>query len=210
MIITIHQIEHLPHLSLLKKFAKADIIVLGDTFQFKKNYYENRNKIKANNEQGWQWITVPVEKDNHKPINQIKIINDGKWQKKYLKTIESIYSKTPYFKKYFPYLEIIINKNYDSLFELNKHLIYTLWNWLEINKTFYFVSQLEVNPELKGTDLLVEICKKLNADTYLSGPSGKNYLELEKFGDIKVIFHEKEEGLSAIDYLFNFGGENLG
>ena len=207
--ITVHQLEHIPHLSLFKKFSIADIIVLGDIFQFKKNYYENRNKIKANNEQGWQWITVPTEKNNHKPINEVQIICDGKWQQKYLKTIECIYSKMPYFDKYYYYIAEIISDEYyihKSIADLNLTLLTAMMSWFGINKLVYLTSQMDLNSKLKGTDLLVEICKKMKADTYISGPSGKDYLELEKFGDIKVIFHEKEEGLSAIDHLFRYGG----
>jgi hypothetical protein len=40
------------------------------------------------------------------------------------------------------------------------------------------------------TDLLLDICKRTEASIYLSGPSGKDYLELEKFktSNIKVDF----------------------
>lgn len=211
MIVTIHQIEHLPHLSLFKKFIKADIIVLCDTFQFKKNYFENRNKIRANNKEGWQWVTIPVEKDNHKPINEVKIMNDGKWQHKYMEAIRYAYQKAPHFEDYFPQLYYLITQDKfyhnESIGTLNLEILEWMISCFGINKKIILTSELNLNPELKGTDLLVEICKKVGANTYLSGPSGKDYLELEKFGDIRVIFHEKEEGLSAIDYLFYNGGE---
>jgi hypothetical protein len=206
MIITIHQIEHLPHISLFKKFAKANIIVLGDTFQFKKNYFENRNKIKANNKQGWQWITVPVQSHNHKQMKDIQISYSYDWQKKYLSSIKFNYEKAIYFCKYYEDIQYIISKNYKYLRDLNYHLIKIFLKWFNIKKEIILTSELNLNPELKGTDLLVEICKKVGADTYLSGASGRDYLELNKFGDIKVIFHEKEEGLSAIDHLFRIGG----
>ena len=37
-----------------------------------------------------------------------------------------------------------------------------------------------------GTERLVNICKNLNADTYLSGPSGRDSLDDSKFGNIKI------------------------
>ena len=36
------------------------------------------------------------------------------------------------------------------------------------------------------THRLVDICKKLNASTYLSGPSAKNYIDLELFKQEKI------------------------
>jgi hypothetical protein len=213
--VCIHQIEHIPHLSLFVKFAKADVIVLGDNFQFKKNYYENRNKIRT--KEGWQWITIPVEKDNHKPIKDIKVIDGNRWKEKYLNAIKQNYSKSLNFDKYYPVIEKTINISLNYLIEYNMHFLFLLWYWFGIDRKFYLASELGLNPELKATDLLLEICKKLKADTYLSGPSGKDYLELEKFkeANIEVIFHEFEHpiykqvyepfipGMSSIDYLFN-------
>jgi hypothetical protein len=207
MIVTVHQIEHAPHLSLFKKFEKADIIVLGDTFQFKKNYFENRNKIRANNISGWQWITVPVEKENHKPIKDVQIIYKNNWQKKYLGALKQNYSSSPHFNIIYPIIEDIIMEREGQIIyisDLNERLLIFIMDCLNIIKPIIKTSELK-EENLKGTDLLVNICKQLNANTYLSGSSGKDYLELNKFGDIKVMFHEKEEGLSAFDYLFYNG-----
>lgn len=207
MITTIHQIEHAPHLSLFEKFRKADVIVLGDIFQYKKNYFENRNKIKQNSAEGWQWITVPVEKDNHKPINEVSIIQDGKWQKKYLETIKQQYSKTPYFDRYYSVIyQIICEEHNQTIGELNLSLMTWLLECCHVGGQIRLTSQLNLTPGLKSTDLLVEICQKTNATTYISGPSGRDYLELEKFHGINVDFHESHPGLSIYDTLFNFGG----
>ena len=208
MIVTIHQIEHATHLSLFKKFEKVDVIVLGDTFQFKKNYYENRNKIKANNSEGWQWITVPVETHNMKPINEVRIIYKTKWQHLYLTRLTEIYKDYPYFNDIYPHIEeIIMNPQPIYISDLNEIILNYTMGCLKIFKPIIKTSDLDLPKNLKATDLLVEICKRLGADTYLSGPSGKDYLELEKFGDIKVIFHEKETGLSIYDYLFTNGAK---
>jgi hypothetical protein len=38
--------------------ARADRFVLLDTVQYKKNEWQNRNRIRT--ARGWQWLTVPV------------------------------------------------------------------------------------------------------------------------------------------------------
>lgn len=208
MIVSIHQIEHAPHLTLFDKFAKSDLIILGDTFQYKKNYYENRNKIRANNKEGWQWITVPVSKENHKSINKVEIIYDGKWQQKYLGTIKQIYSSAPYFNIIYPQIEDFIMEKYHKniyISDLNLEIMNFIMNCLNIIEPMIKTSELNLDKNLKGTDLLVEICKKVKANTYLSGPSGRDYLDLKKFGNINVIFHDSKPGLSAYDYLFYNG-----
>jgi len=205
-------------MGLLDKFSKADVIVLGDTFDFKKNYYENRNKIRT--KMGCEWITVPVESHNHKPMNEIRISTNCQWEHNYLEKIRENYIKAPYCNTYFPWLSSMILNHGEKLVDLNIILIYKFLEWFGIHKEITFISQLEIDPNLKSTDLLVEICRKVGADTYLSGPSGKDYLELGKFGDIKVNFHEFQHpiytqqfspfiaNLSAIDYLFNCGSPN--
>ena len=61
-------------------------------------------------------------------------------------------------------------------------------NILNINTPIVYASDLNVN----GTksELLANIVKNLKGTTYLSGPSGKDYLNKEYFKDIKVDFFE--------------------
>ena len=218
MIVTIHQCEHLVWLGLLDKISKADVFILADNFQFKKNYYENRNKIRTKD--GWQWLTVPVEKDNHKPINEVKIINDIKWQLKYLNTIKQNYQKSEKFNFYYLDIENIILGNWSSIGHLNERLLKLFLNWFNIKTSIIRSSELNLQHLNEGTITLLEICQKVGADTYLSGSSGKDYLDLSLFekNNIKVVFHEfihpvyKQQyspfipGMSALDYLFNLGG----
>jgi hypothetical protein len=64
---------------------------------------------------------------------------------------------------------------------------------------------------------ITEFNPKVGGDVYLSGPSGRNYLDLSLFKDIKVDFLEFKHpiykqcykgfipNMSAIDALFNLG-----
>jgi hypothetical protein len=220
--ITIHQCEHLVWLGLIDKISKANVFVLADTFDFKKNYYENRNKIRTKD--GWQWLTVPIEKDNHKPINEVNIIYNENWQKKYLESIKYNYRNSPYFNKYYPEIEMCIMEKYGQtiyISDLNEILLKLFLKWFNINTPVILSSTLELNESLRSSERLLEICQKVGADTYLSGSSGKNYLNLDLFekNNIKVVFHEfihpiyKQQyepfipGMSALDYLFNCGGK---
>lgn len=219
MIVTIHQAEHLVWLGLLDKISKADVFVLADNFQFKKNYYENRNKIRT--QKDWQWVTVPVEKDNHKPINEVHIIYQDNWQKKYLESIKYNYKDSPYFKVYYPEVESIISEKYETIYELNKRLLKLFIDIFGIKTKIIESSSLNLQNLNKGSETLLEICQKVGASTYLSGSSGKDYLDINLFKqvNIDVIFHEFQHpiysqqyrpftaGMSALDYLFNCGAK---
>lgn len=220
MLITIHQVEHMPWLGLLHKIDQANLFVLADNFQFKKNYFENRNKIRTKTD--WQWLTVPVEHDNHKPINEVRIIYTSNWQRKYLETLKYHYNKTPYFNNYYPEIEnIIMEKSGQNIYisNLNEVLLLKFLSWFNIITTIIKSSTLDVQHLNAGSSTLLEICQKIKATEYLSGISGKKYLDINLFqqNNINVKFHEfvhpiyKQQyepfipGMSAIDYLFNKG-----
>ncbi|MEC9380181.1 MAG: WbqC family protein [Candidatus Latescibacterota bacterium] len=61
MIVSIHQRQFMPWLGYFNKMDQADHFILLDSVQFKKNEWQNRNRIKA--AQGAQWLTVPVIHD---------------------------------------------------------------------------------------------------------------------------------------------------
>ena len=84
------------------------------------------------------------------------------------------------------------------------------------NKTI-FSSELEISE--KGSNRILNICKILKADEYISGINGKNYLNIDDFkqNHINVTFQNYEHPLyhqvfepfipkmGAIDLLFNEG-----
>jgi len=85
MIVTIHQPEHLPWLGLFDKIRRADLFVILDCVQFRKNYFQNRNRIRT--ESGWTWITVPVRRPLLAPINEIQIDLSSPLRQHYLNLI---------------------------------------------------------------------------------------------------------------------------
>ena len=82
----------------------------------------------------------------------------------------------------------------------------------------------ELGYEGRATDALISICRAAAADTYLSGPGGREYLEIEKFegAGLRLLFHDYRHPvhaqgfgefvpcLSAVDLLFNCGPDALG
>ncbi len=53
MILAAHQPQYLPWLGYLHKIASADVFLTLDDVQYKKNEWQNRNRIKST--KGWQW-----------------------------------------------------------------------------------------------------------------------------------------------------------
>jgi hypothetical protein len=216
MKVTIHQPNYLPYFGYFQKMAQADIFVLLDTVQYSKDSYTQRVKIRTQN--GWIWLTIPIEKiNNFKMIFEIKLPHDDKWKVKHASSIIANYSKSPYFDKDF--VDFYYKLSASNLLDFNEAGIRYLQEKFKIQTEIVKASELNINKELKSTDLLIEILKKIGGSTYLSGPSGKHYLDREKFlqNNLKIEFFEPtfqtykqrwpgfQPYMSSIDMLFNLG-----
>lgn len=179
MIMSAHQPAYLPWLGYLDKIKRSDIFIFLDTVQFEKNSFTNRNKIKTKN--GPIWLSIPVIKTDHfdKTMNEMLIDNNFHWQRKHLCSIQTAYSKAPRFKELFPKLQELYAIEYDNLVDATwNHLIF----WLDIlGVKTRIIKSSELDIHSKKSDLVLDLCKSINADYYISGALGRDYLELEKF-----------------------------
>jgi hypothetical protein len=219
MIIAIHQPQYLPWLGYFHKMLKADIFVILDDVQYKKNEWQNRNKIRTL--KSWQWLTVPVQHNFGQNIDRVEIVKTSNWQRKHYHALVINYGKSPYFKKYEPFIRSTYDRPWEYLIDLNIHFIEFLFKAL--GGKAKIIKSSGLNVALHKTERLVEICKKLKADSYISGNGASEYIDLELFkkNGIKVIFqdfkhpHYKqvysnfEPGMSVVDLLFNHGERSL-
>ncbi len=217
MKIGIHQPQYMPWLGYLDKIHKADKFVFLDDVQYKKREFQNRNKIRTSH--GSMWLTVPVlvKGKYYQEINKVMINNSTDWEVQHIKAIKHSYSSAIYFKKYFPYFEELLLKKCEYLFELNMAVIELLLKIFKIDTPYIFSSKLNIKTE--KTERLIDICRKLKTDEYLSGQGAKEYIEESKFASegIKLTYQEFNHPeykqnfkgfishLSVIDYLFNCG-----
>ncbi|WP_440954687.1 WbqC family protein [Methanosarcina sp. Mfa9] len=226
MIVSIHQPNYLPYLGFFDKMKKSDVFVIYDDAQFNKGDFHHRNKIRIYH--GWKWLTVPVEKKRI-PINEIKIkkeLNDWKgvnWSESHLTNIIDNYKDAPYFATYEDELEKIYNITYKKVFDINMSLILFLKKAFDIDVKIVFSSDLvnseNVSPDSRSSEKLFEIVQALNGEIYLSGPTGRDYLNEDIFtkNGIEVnfqkfdhpVYAQNYEGfvpnLAAVDALFNLG-----
>jgi len=221
MIISVHQPQYLAWIGYFHKILKSDAFVFLDDVQYKEREYQNRNRIKTKD--GSQWLTVPVLKSGQRfiKINEAAIDNGQKWQKRHWKAICSNYSQAPYFKQYSGFFEDLYSRQWDKLVDLNIHMIKGINGILGIQKDISLSSQLGV--QSAKTQRIIDICRALQADTYLSGQGGKDYLkeELIASAGLKLIYQDFRHPeyvqcydgflpyMSMIDLLFNCGKDAL-
>lgn len=189
MVCTIHQPNYLPYLGFFEKAGKSSVFILYDTTQFKKNDWQNRNKLCTDN--GWQWISIPILHDFGQKIYEVKIKDPKKSLKKNWRSIEVVYSKAPYFKKYAPRIEEIYHSDIESLSELNCKIILAAADFLGLKTKFVKSSELP-KIESTSTQALIDLCNLVKADTYISGGEGRNYIDMNLWNSskLKIIFQK--------------------
>lgn len=217
MRVGIHQPMYLPWCGLFDRISRCDIFVLLDNVQYSKNYFINRNKIKTPS--GWSWITIPVltHGKQNPLIKDVDIDQKILWENQHWKSIFFSYSKAPFFSEHADFFKDLYAERYLHLdYVIEKSLAYLLKS-LDISTKIIRASDLDISG--KKDEYILNICKNLGADQYLSGPDGRNYLNLQQWHDanIDVLFHDYqhpvypqlygnfEPNMSIIDLLFNCG-----
>jgi hypothetical protein len=220
MVVAAHQPQYLPWLGYFHKIDRADIFVLLDNVQYKKNEWQNRNRIKT--AQGWQWLTVPVLYRYPQLINEVMINNKVNWHHKQRQAIVSNYRKAPHYDRLEGFFEDIFSTSWQSISQLNVAVVKRLTAILGIDTPLYVASELGGFPQ-DPDERLIGITKHFRADTYLAGAGGRGYMDLDKYSQsgIEVIFQdfkhpvysqlfgEFEPFMSVIDLIFNHGDKSL-
>ena len=220
MIVAIHQPQYLPWLGYFNKMMASDIFCYLDNVQYKKNEWQNRNRIKTT--QSWQWLTVPVQYRFPQKISEVTINNTVSWKRKHLRAIITNYNQAPFYYEYINFFEQVYSKDWESLSDLNIYFIKQICLMLNLQqKPTVLASDLDLSND--PTDRLIDICQALDGDTYLSGPDGIKYMNLERFKKrgVQVIvqnfkppvypqlFGDFQSHLSIVDLLFNCGPKSI-
>jgi len=174
MKVAIHQPEHFPYMGFFEKMKQADLFVILDDVQYKKNNWQNRNKF-LNKNGVEEFFSVQVEKEATKKLIKDVNVVDGVWRKKVIKKIQQN-------------LDIDVSHIYshNKLIDINMNSIIWVREKLNINKPIIHSSDLHINT--KSTQRLVDICNEVGATEYISGKGGKDYLDKSLFKDIKITY----------------------
>lgn len=184
IVATGHQINLLPGVSVVSKIAAADIFIACDEFQYVRHGFVNRNKLGDGT-----WITAPVdEHDTFAPINRVRLADQPvRWREKAARTLEHRLGDVaaPFAAEF--------RRPWRLLVGLNTALLRRLLDELGVAPEWVFQSHLESGRHwgpVVGDDPweLTPVSEKLAAMTaevgatvWLSGPSGRHYLDERPF-----------------------------
>lgn len=202
----------------------SEIFVVLDHVQFKKQSWQQRNRIKT--AEGEYMLSVPVKKKPHDmPICEMEISYDTRRGIKYhWRKIALEYRNAPYFKDYKNEFERIYSTQYTYLRDLNLEIIKAVCRFFGIETRFVLSSELNLDDgNLDKTERLVNLCKVVGI-TYLYDAKGAaafiNTSLFDRAG-VRIMFQNYHHPtyrqlfgqfipyMSVIDLLFNEGQNSL-
>jgi hypothetical protein len=216
MIVAIHQPNFAPWLGFFDKMRAADLFVLLDTVPYTKGGYQNRTRIKST--EGAAWLTIPVitKASLGQLTRLVAIDNTRRWAHAHRQTLESCYRPCPGYSELLPQLERVYAQPPELLVDFTAATIGLIRSALAIDTGMIWASELDLTPGA-ASEYLAEIVSTLGGSVYLSGVSGRRYLDETPFHDrgLEVRYQEFVEvghqqrfgsflgGLSALDLLLN-------
>ena len=179
MIVGAIQSNYIPWRGYFDLIRSVDVFILADSLQYTTRSYRNRAKLLG--ARGTRWMTVPVRRRSPMPIEEVAIGQGpgDPWPAVHAATLTATLGRARFFEQALEIWQPAANRSHLRLSALNADLIVSVCRSLGIGTEIRRDGGL-----LRGfgrTRRIVEMMKALGAKTYLSGPSARNYLEVEQF-----------------------------
>jgi hypothetical protein len=217
------QPSYIPWRGYFDQVHEADVFVFYDDVQYDARGWRNRNRVKS--PRGSQWLTIPVLHRGSQrldtPIAQIEICWDRDWARRHWTTLTHLYGGAPHFERYRPMLERLFASRPKLLADFTIELTRAIAGELDPGETRFLRSSRISRPHARKTDDLLSILDRVGADTYVTGPSARDYLDVERleqagietrfmsydYPDYPQLYPPFDGHVSILDLLFMVGPE---
>ena len=218
MKIAISQSNYVPWKGYFDLVNSVDLFVLYDDVQFTRRDWRNRNKIKT--PAGLAWLTIPVETKGRflQRICETRV-SEPDWPRRHWSKIAASYAKAAHFGDYAEKLEALYGAAGEAMLsQVNRRFLSAIMDMLGIPTPLRPSSDYTLEGD--RSQRLLGICRQAGADTYLSGPAARDYLDVGLFerAGVRVewmdysgyppyrqLHGDFQHGVSVIDLLLNEG-----
>jgi len=218
----IMQPTYLPYLGYFQLMAASYVFVFLDDVQFARRSWQSRNRILT--AQGELMLTVPVKKhDRDTPIHRIEIDDGQPWRDKHLAAIRHAYGKKRCFDEGWAFVsEQLAREQGGKLADLTCGMAQAAADRLGLTTRFVRASTL--NAGGARSEHLLEICRAVGADEYISPMGSSDYMEEDgvfdaagfpaRFQSFRLAEYPQGPGaftpyMSFVDALMNVGWDGV-
>lgn len=177
--IAILQSNYIPWKGYFDIIHDVETFIFYDDVQYTTNDWRNRNRIKTAT--GPQWLTIPVGKHIHRRMCDVTLPADADWAGQHWRRIEAAYRDAPFFGTYRGFVEDFYRRpHWPSLSAFNQALVIGISRDLLGLATPF---QQSTDYRLIGTKgaRVLDLLVKAGATSYVSGPSGRSYIDAAAF-----------------------------
>lgn len=178
--VVITQSNYVPWRGWYSMVRSADVLVYLDDVQYTRRDWRNRNLIGGFERP--RWLTIPLRNSGnyHSRIHEMKV-SEPAWWRSHLGILDETYKSQAHYQA----MRIDIHHQFqaldaiDSLSEINRRLNDWVFSVLDISIKIH--DSREFSSSESKTSRLVDICKTLGANEYVSGPAARVYLDESQF-----------------------------
>ena len=182
----------LPYLGYFQMINACDEFVIYDNIQFTKKGWIHRNRMLLNGKD--VMFSLPLKNDSDFLNVDQRLLGDifEKEKNKILGQVRSAYGKAPQFKSAYPVVEDVFNDPEQNLFAFIFNSLKKITAYLSIDTPLIVSSTVEIDHSLKGKYKVIELARKLGADTYINPIGGLELYDRNEFAanGINLQFHK--------------------
>lgn len=183
--VVVTQSNYIPWKGYFDQLACADEVVLLDDVQYTRRDWRNRNRIKTAG--GLKWLSIPVTSKGHQE-GGLRIcdvtVSDEEWADRHFSMIEQSYRDAAAWSEIGVWIEELYAgaRSIEKLSHINRHFIDAICGYLDMRPNISWSTDHDIDTtDIDATERLVRLCLSVSADTYVSGPAAKNYLDVSAF-----------------------------
>lgn len=164
----------MPYIGYFQLVNAVDTFIFYDDVNFIRRGWINRNTILVNNDA--YLFSIPLSKASQNSKIQDVLINlnsFSEWKKNFFRTLEFNYKNAPYYENTKKLLQNILSDSTTHISQLACKSIVEISRYLGCKTEFKISSSLNIAPNLKASDRILNICTKTNAKTYINPIGGQ-------------------------------------
>ena len=185
MKLAIMQPYFFPYLGYFSLIDSVDTFVVYDDVNFIRRGWVNRNNFLG--KQGVYRYTLPVKKaSQNEKISNLSISEFQSQKKRFLTSMEHSYKKAPYYERVSALLNLIYSTNDDNLSNFLTRSLQHIIDYLGISATLLRSSELHIAKNTISQARIIEMCKELQASTYINAQGGAELYDSTSFSSENI------------------------
>jgi hypothetical protein len=177
-----------PYPGYFKLIQCTDVFVFLDDVNYINRGWINRNRILING--AASYLTIPcVKPSQNKCIHTIEHNLDDLTRNKLLRKVQHAYSKAPFFDDVFPIIRDVIFSDKKYISDLAIHSVIKTCSYIGIKTRFLKSSDMNLPAVLRGSERILEICRREQAASYYNLPGGRELYDHNQFKESGISLH---------------------